>query len=177
MAEGAPDAAEQRLAIQLRRCGGGWSGGSGEPHEAGEVGDVGDRGASARADGGSVFRCRIEDAAGHGRPLIWEYFVRHARLNVVGLARENLERLVLGLPAESRHGAVVAVGVQPSPDAKRCFLRGIGGEVCLKCGVRSVLYQAKAKYWGRDTKTHVGVGELEGEVRLRQVAARSIAPA
>src|ERR1700687_4579113 len=100
MAEGASDAAEQRLAVQLGSCMRRGSGRRGEPHEAREVADVGERSASAGGDAGMIFRGRVEDAAGHGRPLIWEYFVRHARLNVVGLASENLERLVLGLPAE-----------------------------------------------------------------------------
>src|SRR5207245_5743583 len=61
-------------------------------------------------------------------PLRLEEFARDAHLDVVGLAREQQERLVLRLPAEPRNGPVVAVEVEhvvEPADAKRRLLRSI----------------------------------------------------
>ena len=57
---------------------------------------------------------RIEDASGGGVALVGEAFVGDALLDVVGLAGENQQRLVLRLPAEARNRPVVGADVHIS---------------------------------------------------------------
>ena len=71
-------------------------------------------------------RLGVEDVVGHRRELAarrlvtldLEQLVGDAHLDVVGLAREQQQRLVLRLPAEARDRAVVAVAVD-LPDMVR----------------------------------------------------------
>src|SRR5258708_39227603 len=147
---------------------------SGESHKSREIDDVGGRGTSVGCDVGMVFRRRIENAPRYRGPLIFEYFVGHALFHVIGFARKDLKRFVLGLPAEASNGAIVAGGIEPSADPERAPLRGGGRQVGLQRSVRRILYQPEAEDWSRDSEDHVAGGKLLSEVRLCQVATRRI---
>ena len=92
----------------------------GEARERREADDVGDRrhGAGARIDLGAILRQAVELAAAVGLALVGEDLVGHALLDVVGLAGEDQQRLVLRLPAEPGDRAVVAAVVEPPGDAE-----------------------------------------------------------
>ena len=58
-----------------------------------------------------TFRRRVEAASRRFVTLLREEIARHALFNVVGFAREQFERLILGFPPEAGDGAVVPAGV------------------------------------------------------------------
>ena len=85
-----------------------------QPHEDAEADDV--RGAGGvQGQIAVVLGAGVEDARGQVGALVAEILVVHALLDVVGLAREDQQGLVLGLPPEPGDGAVVAVGVERPP--------------------------------------------------------------
>lgn len=90
-------------------------GGANKPHEGCEVNRVGDR-SEGPADGGGVFRRRIEDASRDSGSLVWKQIVRDADLDVVGFAGKDEERFVLSLPVKARDRTIAAGRVQSSTD-------------------------------------------------------------
>jgi len=83
-------------------------------------------------------------------------------------AGEDHQRLVLGLPAEARDGAVVAVAVEFAADAEGGLLAGVVGEVADQRDIGDCLDQSEAEgRRGNAERDVVGVGE----VLLHQVAA------
>src|SRR5262249_8660206 len=69
--------------------------------------------------------------------LIRKQRVRDALLYVVRFARENSQRLVLGLPTEARHRTVIAVPVGWSGNPERLC----DADVCQNCAVFNCLNQ------------------------------------
>ena len=64
--------------------------------------------------------------------------------------------------------------VQFSTDSQCSLGSVISGQVSLQRGVWSIFDQAKSKQWGGNTEDHVTLGQLGGEVRLLDVAARGV---
>src|SRR5215831_5680581 len=60
---------------------------------------------------GVVFWSRVEQTAGRFIPLRLKDLIGDTHLDVVRFARKQLQRFVLGLPAESRDRSVVAVSI------------------------------------------------------------------
>jgi hypothetical protein len=117
----APDGIEHVLAAGDRRRSarrvGRWCGRREQAHEEGELLD-----GAQRVDG--PLGIGIRDAVGVTRDqairrlvaLVLKQLVADAHFDVVGLAREEEQRLVLRLPAKPGDGAVVAVAVRLSAD-------------------------------------------------------------
>ena len=101
---GAADASRRRLVQEF--------------HEGREGNNVGGTRVSGR-EPRFAFRRAILGTARVLLPFGWEIFVGHAHFDVVSLAREDHQRLVLRLPAESRHRAIVAIGVDVAFDAEQ----------------------------------------------------------
>ncbi len=124
-------------------------------------------------------------------PLGLEELVADAHLDVVGLAREEKQRLVLGLPAKARDGAVVAVhvgraverdAVRPAADAERALAGSVRGLIRHDRTVRDLLDQAGPEDRGGNPEDQIARAGLGREVRLpdaapARVAARVNAPA
>lgn len=58
-----------------------------------------------------VLRRRVVEATGRRVALVLEEVVRYALLDIVGVAREDGQRLVLDFPAEARQAAVIRIAV------------------------------------------------------------------
>ena len=131
MADRATHGAEQIASVVDGGCatrrGGRWSRGSQQAHEDGKSYCVAGR--ADRVNGvevGVVFRGGVDLAVSRqaGRlslarqwAFLGEYFIAHAHLHVIGFAGEDHQRFILGLPAETRDRAVVAVAIESARDA------------------------------------------------------------
>src|SRR5262249_52625943 len=134
-----------------------------------EVGKLDDRGQLRRARR-DVVGPRRELAVAVLLALLLERLVADTHLDVVGLAREDHQRLVLGLPAEPGDRAVVAAAIDPSADAEPALRERIVAEVVRDRDVGDVLDQAGAEYRGRNPEDDVVVPDLSFEVLLLDVA-------
>ena len=112
-----------------------------------------------------------------------EHLVGDPHFDVVGLAGEQQQRLVLPLPAEPRDRAVVAVVVglprdraagemvvRPPADAERLRADAVAARFASQRRVRDHFDQPGTEHRRRNAEDHVVVGELGGEVRLLQRA-------
>ncbi len=139
---------------------------------------------------GGVVRNRLELAGEVFFPLGLEQLVGDTLLDVVRLAREQKQRLVLRLPAETRDRAVIAVviglagdratgdvEIRPAFDPQRALLARVGSLVCEYRAVRDLLDQPRPEDRGGDPKDHVLIRELRREVRLREAATIRTRPA
>ena len=93
-----------------------------EAHERGEERDVV---LFTRLKVHTILGFRIEHATGKFVAFLGKDLVRNTHFDVVGLSRENRERLILRLPSEPGDGAVVVVRVESARDSQACFERGI----------------------------------------------------
>ena len=162
-----------------------------EPHEEGELLDGADRVRRGGALGiGRVIRRAGELTIRRLVALLWEQLIGNSHLDVVGLAREEQERLVLRLPPESRDGAVVAVvvggtrdsdAVRPAGDAEGGLAARIDGLVVGDGGVWNRLDEARAKRGCGDAEDDVVALVLGPEIllgdRARARVARVVLPA
>src|SRR5262252_9630974 len=163
----------------------GRQGRSEEAHEGGEL----LRTAHGLGGRGGV---RVRDVVRHGGELaarrllalLGEELVRDALLDVVRLAREDQERLVLRLPAEARDRAVVAAGVGrasdvdavgTAADAESGLAVGRRGEVVQDGAVRDALDQARAEDRRGNPEDDVPPLALGVEVLLLDGAAARVA--
>src|SRR5882757_5078594 len=76
--------------------------------------------------------------------VLLEEFVADAHLHVVSLARKDHQRFVLRLPAKAADGAVIAVMVEATGNAKR--VARLGCLIVQQGGVVDVRHQARAKH-------------------------------
>src|SRR5262249_54732765 len=140
---------------------------------------------------GIVRRCHSLAARGLVA-LLREELVGDTHLDVVGLACEHQQRLVLRLPAEAGDGAIVAAGVGHAADdavgVTSYTLRLPGGRAGRVAGangrVVNVFDEARTHRWRRNAENDVGVATLSGhwvagrcEHRLCDAAAAGIAAA
>ena len=95
-----------------------------------------------------------------------EQIVGDPLLDVVGLAREDQERLVLRLPAEPCDRLVVAVMVRATRDAERRLHEGVRVAVGEDRTVGNLLDQPSAKHRCRDSKDDVVGRDLGVEILL-----------
>src|SRR6267378_5579469 len=146
MANGAADGAKEPAAISNRGCssrrGSGGRGLIQELHEGieqrGVTGDGGGGGAIGMSNVLRVADASEVQAVGwkpasklvltRQRPILCKQFVGDAHFHVVGLTREDQQRLVLSLPAKTADGAIVAVVIEGAADAHTivCLARLIG---------------------------------------------------
>ena len=102
--------------------------------------------------------------------LILEQLVGDALLDVVGLAREDEQRLVLRLPAEAGDGPVVPVAVEVPSDAEIGSLRGGAGEPAGQLLLGGVVDEPESEGRRGNAEDDVVRGERGGEVRLTRGA-------
>jgi len=134
-----------------------------EPHEGHDIGDV----RAAHVEPGVVLRRGIRRALRVFLALTLEVFIGNAHLHGIGLTRENQERLVLRLPAETRDSAIVAVGVDMTFDAVISFHSARIARQVVPDGCVSDRFDQPCAESGRgNPEDHVVVGLLPGEVRL-----------
>src|SRR5439155_2787082 len=156
-----------------------------EPHEEAEPLD----GADGVRRGGAVGVGRGVRRAGELTilrlvALLREQLVGDAHLDVVGLAREEQERLVLRLPPEPRDGPIIAVvvrgardpdPVRPAGDTEGRLAAGIGGLVVGDGALGDGLDEAGAEHGGRDAEDDVVALTLGPEVLLGDRALARVA--
>src|SRR5262249_25115871 len=96
--------------------------------------------------------------------------VGNAHLDVIGLAGEHRQRFVLRLPAEPSDRAVVAAAVRVPSDAEGSSL--LGGRSILRedLAVWDSVDQSYAEHRCGNTEGEIALGELSGEIGLRQRA-------
>src|SRR5262249_23297983 len=132
----------------------------------------------------------VRDVVGHRLELagfftfLGEELVADALLDVVSLAGEQQERLVLGLPAEARDRSVVAVAIRvtgrqealdPAQDTERALRRGVGRLVRHDGGVGNRFDQPQTERRCGNAEDHVVPGDLSVKVFLVDRAGRSVA--
>jgi hypothetical protein len=159
----------------------GWRGRGQQTHEGREIDDVGGeirrwtRGRLGHGEIRRVLRRGVEPASLRIIPLVGKCLAGDALLDIVGLAREDQQRLVLCLPSKSRDCAVIAAGVELSRrDAEgRLWTRDIG-RVGLKISVWNILNQSGSERRCRNAEDDVVLRDRLGEIRLRDIAAHSV---
>src|ERR1700674_4738319 len=170
-----------------RRIGRG--GGRGQhPHEAGKRLDVRENGCVwASREVEAVLRCRVEETTRSLVAFLGEELVRDPHLDVVGLAGEYEEGLVLRLPSEAGDRAVVGaavrgasqVRVRVTRNAQPRLQRGVSTHVRQDRRIGDRLDEPNAKDGCGNAEDDVVVSAVAGErgsswqeVRLSDVAAR-----
>src|ERR1043166_2784592 len=114
-----------------------------------------------RGDRLADFRVRYAGLAS----LIREQLVRDTLLHVIGFAGKDHQGLVLRLPAEARHCAVVTVPVLMAGDPewlRDAYIREDGGVI-------KRFDQARSEGWSRDAENDLG--QVSSEIRLADRAA------
>src|SRR5215470_7620939 len=119
---------------------------------------------------GMVFRGWVELAGRGVVALIRERFVGHTLLDIVSLAGEDQQRLVLRFPAKPGHGAIVAAAIEMPRDAQREFRAVHAVEGCLETAVRHILHQTQAENRCGDTENDIVRCGRGYEIRLHNVA-------
>src|SRR5262245_15510057 len=94
-------------------------------------------------------------AAGRLVTLVLEQLVADAHLDVVGLTREEQQRLVLCLPSETSDRAVVAVVVGSSTDPERALQGRVACGVARNSRVGNLFHQTQSERWGRNPEDDV----------------------
>ena len=138
-----------------------------EAHEDRELHDIarhviGQRHAEVRV----IFRNSIEEAPGRFVPLILKYFVGHPLLDVVRLARKELQRLVLRFPPNSRDRTVIAIGIRFAVNTQGALLIAVGNPVRENRGVLNRLDQTRPEKRRGDSEDEIVVGGFGVEVWL-----------
>ena len=123
---------------------------------------------------GLAFRSAVQLAARIAFPLVGEIVVGDALLDIVGFAREDHQGLVLGLPAKSGDGAVVAVAVEASGDAQRPLLLRVGRQSGLETRIRNGFHQSESEGRRGYAENNVVRGDRGRKVRLLDVASPRI---
>jgi len=185
VAHGAADGAEHGLAVLngLRRrivvnalCG--RSGRGEEAREHGEGHDVAGDGRAGTVEIGLIFRQRIVETRSRRIGAFGlEEFVGDAHFDVVGFASENLERFILGFPAETSDGAVIAAVIGMAGDAERGLGLSVRGHVSEDGGVGDIFDQARAESGRGNAEDQIVLALHLREVGLGHDAAGSVATA
>src|SRR6266446_364160 len=193
MAEGAADGAKELAAISDRSCssrrGSGGRGLVQELHEDIEQPNIaGDGGGAGAAGVRNVLRVaepREVQAAGRKpasqliltrqRPILRKQFVGDTHFHVVGLTREDHQRLVLGLPAEAGDGSIVAVVIEGTANADTIV--SLSRVIGQQGRVVNVCHQSRAKCRCGNAEDYVVCRPRSIKAGLRQAAAAGISAA
>src|SRR5579872_502325 len=118
------------------------------------------------------------DASRSRHLLIVEELIGQAQFDIGGFSGKEQQGLVLRLPAEFAHGAVVWIMIEMAVNrsTQRTCCGGNAVQVGLKGGFRSVFHQSQAKSRRGSTENHIVKRALGGKIRLRQHTVSGITP-
>ena len=147
-----------------------------EPHEVCESDYI--RGDVSRRPGreaGMVFRGRVKQALLLFFAFLLEQLVCYSLLHVIGFARKNDQRFVLGLPPEARDSARVTFAVFVPANSQRLLGGGVQQFVCDDRGIFNPLNKTGPEHRGRNPEDDVG--RKRSEVGLRNSATGGVGSA